>query len=409
MSGSSSSLTPSRIARRGSRPSRTCDFGPEHVSRDRYEDKKAEIAACQQRVQEKDAELLSYHNQIADLTLQLETANASQQTSQRELDERQKEIDRLVKECDEAQEELVEAAQGIERLGNRGNTLKAEKDLLTQELAEAKKRIRELSPDRREAKRLLTESKDLRARNTQVEKELKNWRTKAFFTPPPPDNLEPLRSLHPNLADKPVEQLPKELLDILVYNLNDIWSHLPQHHEQALVTPGTWQLNPVLERLKNTLIKDKEELVKQQHTLEKQVQEWRNVAESLTATPGIRPPELEARVRKLSHDKEELRLNWEAAETRENLQTNRVQLLAQEIQRWETVFQVFPEEENICGPEQAEHKLSQIRDAIREAEETVKNQARRLASPPDLALTNHLAVLREILVHVCQNGTPTGN
>ncbi len=70
---SASSLSPARHRKTSSSSSKKgCDFGDQHVERAKYEDLKLSYQHWKEKAQEKDAELLGYHNDLADLSAQTE-------------------------------------------------------------------------------------------------------------------------------------------------------------------------------------------------------------------------------------------------------------------------------------------------------------------------------------------------
>jgi hypothetical protein len=378
----SGSLRPS--SRKGSsRSDRICEFGSNHVSRDEYEDCRNQLSASLRDVQTKDAELLQYHNELGEkqesqnhLRALLDKKEAigkkdraDYNTLVREHNEYLDQGKKLGEELTRTQETLTEAREELRKAKLEVTSLK-------------RTRESEASDDQKLAKRLQTENQDLRNRNTTVERELKDWKTKSFgITPPPPDDLEPLRNLHPGLAGKDAKDLAKELVDILIYNLNDIWSLLPTAPEENLVTPSHPRLDTLLKRLREAV----------ERTSELQL--------------GPKLEQSQNALKRAEKRAKENQLDFEAAEQRENRANDQVQALAREISTWETVFHVFADERNIINASQGKHKLIQLRDALQLAEQKIQTLRSQLqAQEPQRKEQEELAQeLLKLVITFLQN------
>jgi hypothetical protein len=94
-------------------------------------------------------------------------------------------------------------------------------------------------------------------------------------------------------------------------------------------------------------------------------------------------------LRKAIKERDNFRLDFEAAEHRENLQTDQVQLLSREIQRWETIFDIFEGETNVISASQAEDKLTQLRDSLRQAQTSVQVTRRIVKEKTSTWISSH--------------------
>ena len=139
------------------------------------------------------------------------------------------------------------------------------------------------------------------------------------------------------------------------------------------MTPLTQDLERIFTRLRKAVSEDSPHLLKPRveqleqasKELKEQVETWEKTALSLTGGEVKDPESLEARVRKRITN---LVLDLEAAVTRENHLVNRTELLAREIQTWETVFHVFEDESNVIDASQGQTKLVQLRNALEKAQ-----------------------------------------
>lgn len=251
---------------RASATRRECEFGDDHVSWEKYEEKREALKAAKQTIEEKEAELLEYHNQCAELQTQRESAEASLKTIEKKLQDKQKDCETLTEEYNKLVEAKDKFKKEFEKQEQDLRQTRLELRDTKLELSGARKRERSAdSRQQSEAKRLQKESQDLRNRNTIIEKELHHFRTKSFgITPPPPEfpDLAPLFALHPRLTNVPVKDIAKELVDVITYNLNDVWSYLPHEEEEALVTPATQDLERIFKRLRNAVSEDSQHLLK---------------------------------------------------------------------------------------------------------------------------------------------------
>jgi len=164
---------------------RACDFGTEHVPRLELDIVREDLRRSQERaraaLEEKDRELLSYHNELGELTTQLEKSQSHTKDLQKDFAKIKAELRETINdynECVDQREEnaaLVQANVDIavkreEKLNTTIKDLKRQIQEITSErdtLRGAQKR--QASPSARdEAKRLKTESQDIRKRLTHI-------------------------------------------------------------------------------------------------------------------------------------------------------------------------------------------------------------------------------------------------
>jgi len=296
---------------------RQCDFGRDHTSTLLHEQALDEAAVETSRLRrllaEKDDELLGYHSELGkakeDLSKaekRFEEAKAIFKVAQEEEKEHEREVTSLVKERDDAQTALVKWKEALNRANENTKTTKALLETVTSERetlrSTLQKRPREEDLTRLEGenKKLLRESKDVRkrvseivgpewnsekpeealerignelkttreardlysAKVTELESQLAETRRARIvpvFTPEPESDLSALTDLHPALAKQKnptAKQLANSLVEAITFDLNDIWSHLPNQQEEALVTPSTRRIDIILNRLKEAVKKD---------------------------------------------------------------------------------------------------------------------------------------------------------
>jgi len=312
----SSSLSPhGRRPSHSRKPSisKSCDYGSEHVSRlvlELAEDEREKAQRQAKRdLDQKNKELLEQHNELAALQDQYNQIC-------HELEDSRKEVRKLEQDIEDASDEYNKLADEFNAEVEKFTKLKEINAKLREEREELKVQISELSterdtlrlaslkrerspgPDleeaRREAKQLKTESQDLRKRITILEtveqerdrlkKELEEANRRAeikqAITPEPESDLTPLSDLHPALAKnkgQTAKQLADALIEAITFDLNDIWSHLPNQQEAALVTPSTRRLDVILNRLKEAVKKDANlKLLPKVQTLKDQVQDLKD-------------------------------------------------------------------------------------------------------------------------------------
>lgn len=316
----SHSLSPPRpSSRRRNSTHRNCDYGPDHLSLLAHnlakEDWESKETTLRRRLSDKDQELVTYHNDLAESQKQLSHHRDLLQTNEQRISELEKEIDEHVKDYDSCYadyEKAVEdqttnyhlaqkAKETIEELKLQITEISKERDQLR---APVQKRSRspEVEELQRESKKLQRESKDARKRLTEIvgagwksddltellelcqknlneardsrnrnaakvlalTVELKETRDRhakvqQAFTPEPEADLSAITDLHPALSrakNPTARQLADSLVEAITFDLNDIWSHLPHQQEEALVTPSTRRIDIILNRLKEAVKKD---------------------------------------------------------------------------------------------------------------------------------------------------------
>lgn len=165
---------------------RTCDYGDNHVSRDRHEDLKAELRTARERVEEKDKELLTYHNDLAAREEELEQLREDLKKKSEELTKSKEEVEENIKDYNEllednekVKDEFNASVDRIQDLLDQKKDLQGQIRSLGDELRKARqeeeglrvatlKRERSPSPSQAAVKRLQTENQDLRNRFTQI-------------------------------------------------------------------------------------------------------------------------------------------------------------------------------------------------------------------------------------------------
>lgn len=167
---SSSSLAPSRHRKTPPKP-RTCDYGDEHVKRDKYEGVKEDVKELQRKLEDKNDELLKYHNELAEAENKAQASQELVRTLQGQVRDQKKEIDAGIDDYNRAVEnqEIFEKERDEAEALHKKAIERAQK--LEEELRELRplKRGRSPAPAAEEVKRLKTESQDLRKRVTQLE------------------------------------------------------------------------------------------------------------------------------------------------------------------------------------------------------------------------------------------------
>jgi hypothetical protein len=173
---SSVKLSPSRHKKR------TCEYGDEHVSRNKYDARKEElqeeISRREREIEEKNEELLRQHNLLADLSTKLDQAKDEVRQSKAEILKKEKEIEESINDFNQVCEERDENERGLILNKERGEKFKNERDSLRQELQNTKRKARE------ETLRLESENKKLKTKSTALEEQLEQ-RISQLFTPEP--------------------------------------------------------------------------------------------------------------------------------------------------------------------------------------------------------------------------------
>lgn len=300
---STSSITSSRRRRR-------CEYGDEHVDREKYDDKKREIRNLREKIEEKDGELLKYHNELAEAQLLLEKEKGETKKLENEVE---KHIEDYNKTIDEHEKEI----ETFNRLNETYNELR-------------EKRKRET----------LQFEQDIKKLKTQVEAaELRKSSLDVPYNISPIDKLAAFRTLHPGLKSLEPENLAQELREVLTFQLNDIWNQLPGRPEEELITPTTWRIDLVLERLKT----------------------------AITNQPRCPNPTEHKEIDALRKEQQD------HAEIEKKLENKLVQIKKQRLTDWETFC---PDPENIKTPQQLREWIAGLKRQEQHADGlVVANQA----------------------------------
>lgn len=190
------------------------------------------IALLQQRIQEKEAELLRNHNELADLQ--------KTQEAQKELIAKlRKEVSTLEKENEEGLDDFNQVVEERDQQEKKTNELslllKEEREKVAQLEDQAGKRKRETGQLEEEVKRLKTESLDLRTRAEELREQLRHAQGQRLFTPEPEDPLADLQRRYKELEDEAGRTLKDYNKAIkAIQNGEARFSLLKEEHQQQL-------------------------------------------------------------------------------------------------------------------------------------------------------------------------------
>lgn len=283
MSSGSSRHSPLSHRRRDQRspPRRRCDFGTDHIEYSEYEHQRERVNQHLHALGQKEEELLLVHNEQAQLQLKIENLQSRIKELEQDVDKKQEEIDNCHEDIDKLALQVNAAEDKIPNLETQLVEFKNKHRESTAQLAtlgrSKRKWEEETTGQKTEIKRLLTETQELRNRKTLLEAEVNEWKTR--LAPPPQEetsalrariqelekekaDLAPIVALHPKLEGLPPARIAKELVDIITYNLNDVWSYLPRKEEEALVTPATQDIERIFSRLRDAISEDSQHLLK---------------------------------------------------------------------------------------------------------------------------------------------------
>jgi len=226
----------------------------------------------EQEVEALEKERDDYKKSLEEYKAALDKANLNIRKVKEKRDESEKQLAIRIAEHDQARTLLQKRSRSrsAERLSVENKRLARESQDISKRLTELvgpewnsgttqdaldllKKQLDEVTTARNEAQAA--------AASIQIKLEEANRRAeiKRAITPEPESDLTPLSDLHPALAKnkgQTAKQLADALVEAITFDLNDIWSHLPNQQEEALITPSTRRLDIILNRLKEAVKKD---------------------------------------------------------------------------------------------------------------------------------------------------------
>lgn len=313
---SSSSLSPSRHKKTSSN-SRRCDYGENHVSRDRYEERKDEVRGLRLQLEEKADELLRYHNELGETKAQLEDLETTLDDAKKKFLEKEKELEEHVDDYNEVVEERDKSFEDFNKL--RDDYHQAKRDL-------------------ENAKR---ESSSHLAKIEALQKEATELRTQT---------LKRGRSPGPERLAEEVKRLQKESQD-LRQRLTIVWKNSQQ--EETIPT----QHLEALSRLGEDLVRKQARIEEQERIAEDLREELRHSKLNTFFTPEPQSEELEALRKDVARWKED----FNAAADRENDVTEKLVLCADQILRWEKATTQL-DHGNTISPERAHNLIRELRE-----------------------------------------------
>lgn len=173
---SSVKLSPSRQKKR------TCEYGDDHVSRNKYDARRdelqQEIEKREREIEEKNEELLRQHNLLAELSTQLDQAKNEAREQGEKAAKLEKEVEEGIEDFNKVCEERDENERALLRNKELGEKFRKERDAARQELQSTKRK------DREELLELQTENKKLKTESLALKGQLEQ-RVSQLFTPEP--------------------------------------------------------------------------------------------------------------------------------------------------------------------------------------------------------------------------------
>lgn len=271
---SSASLRPaSSHSRRPStaRSHRICDYGDEHVRRSKLEEKEDELLREQSKRKREKEEWESaasdYHEKLAAAQEELDRLNKQLVDKTQELQELEKEhngclddYNAIVEERDAAnndRDRFIEKGKGYQTLLEEERVKTAK---LQERVAELTKRptSEDLEQERKKARKLETDLKHLSAK---FDEQAAARHKGLDLLESARADLTPLLELHPALSkveDPTPAKLAEALVQNIAFDLNEVWNHLPVPPGEALVTPSTTTIEPLLRKLRRSVTIDRQ-------------------------------------------------------------------------------------------------------------------------------------------------------